>query len=566
MQQQRFAVAYARVSHPDQAKKDLSVPAQYRRIDEWATKNNVTVVYRDADEGVSAHDEKANREAFNRCVEIACTDKRVTLFLIDDSARFYRDSYMSGTTKGKLRENNVKVLITSNPYDPTTIAGKWMEKIDEAKDETSSMMTAFYTFRGQEENIQTRDPETGWCYKNGGRAPFGYRAVKVIRGQNIRHLDIVKVIWEKDEPAAEVLRFMYIECRLNKQMSYKAIWKELNERNMYSPTPDKPWSISSVIEMMRPDRVLQNAGWGIWNKEDHKTKGRRFKDKSEWVWVERAHPAIITQEEADKLIAMNRTRSEGSTTRRSESSPYLLTGKNILGEDMFVCSKCGARMTGFKPSSRHRMVYICGSVRYRGTEACDGKTIDQKWIEDNLLKIIRKRFGTRKRAEEIARLINKSIESETEAESKAAEQLRKKIQSLDMKIKNLIRAMSEGIDISEVADEIKAMKEEKTQAERTLDGIQYNKAPKPQLVSADQILGYYNALEEAWKGPDVEAKRKLLRSFVRRLEFDPREDSLKMSLFDEPTTSAVVFHMDGAQDRTCSEWNIDRASMKRFGD
>ncbi|HHV62977.1 MAG TPA: hypothetical protein GXX51_10115 [Firmicutes bacterium] len=166
-----------------------------------------------------------------------------------------------------------------------------------------------YTFRGMSQNAQTRDPETGWCYKNGGRAPFGYRTIHVVRGQDSRGRDIVKALWEIDPEAAEVLRFMYIECRINKQMSYKAIRDALNAAGMLSPTPGRPWTISSIIEMMREDRVLQCAGVYFWNKEDHRTPGRRFKDKDEWIRIDNAHPAIITMEEAEKVIALKNARS-----------------------------------------------------------------------------------------------------------------------------------------------------------------------------------------------------------------------------------------------------------------
>src|SRR5690554_8145548 len=91
----QYAVSYARVSHEDQAKRELSVPAQYRRVEEYCTRHNIEIVYKDADEGVSAFKDNEHRDAFWKCVDVACHDKRVTLFLIDDPARFFRDKYMA---------------------------------------------------------------------------------------------------------------------------------------------------------------------------------------------------------------------------------------------------------------------------------------------------------------------------------------------------------------------------------------------------------------------------------------------------------------------------------------
>lgn len=545
-----YAIAYARVSHPDQAKKNLSVPAQYRRIDEWAQQNNVVILYRDADEGVSAHDEKANREAFNRLVDIACHDNRITLFLIDDIERFYRDKYMSGTIKGRLRKHGVKVIITSDPYDPTTIEGVWRESIGEAQAQTSSMKTSFYTFRGQEENIQTRDPETGWCYKNGGRAPFGYRSVRVARGQNIRHLDIIKVIWELDPEPAEVMQYYYRELKLKQRLSHQATHRELNRLNMLSPTPGRPWTISSVITMMQEDRILQYAGMAIWNKEDHKTQGKRFKDKSEWIKVENAHPAIITMEEAEELLKLKEERGRDAKWGRTEDSDWLLVGKNILGEDFFVCLECGTKMSSYQPTMKNRKCYLCGNARYRGENACIHKTIDKEWIEEFLLKQIKKHFGTKAKAKEIADNFNKSLKEDNSDAYHAREKLTKAIETADQKLSNLAKAVANGFDITIANEEMKNIKSEKARANSELIKIDGELKLRPQLIEAENLLAMYRNLEKAFAGHENRTKKELLRRFVRRIEFDPQEDRVSVHLFTEPTSTSAVWFSYGAQDRT----------------
>ncbi len=549
MYQDLFAVAYGRVSTEDQARKELSVPAQFRRIEEFAEKNSppIQIIFRDADEGVSAFKDSENREAFWRCVEVACKDKRVTLFLIDDSSRFFRDMYESGAAKAKLRRHGVRVLITSNPYDTTTIAGVWQEAVDSAKDQTSSMMTAFYTFRGMEENAQRRDSVTGWCFKNGGRAPFGYRSIHVVRGQDTRGRDIVKTLWEIEKEAAIVLRHMYVECRIKRQMSYKSIHEELNDLNMLSPTPGRPWTISSIIEMMREDRVLQNAGWYFWNKEDHKTPGRRFKDRSKWLKVENAHPGIITPEEAEEVIKINKLHSNDKAYPRANLSPYLLTGKNGAGEDMFVCMECGMRMTSHQPAKRSRKTYVCGNVHYRGKSVCIHKPIDKNWVEMFLLSKIREVFGSKAAASQIAEKINREIASANN--NKALEKLNKQIQNIDSKITNLVRAIANGFDLDVAKGELDNLKFEKMNLEKQKTLIERETlVRKP--VSVEEILRVYQNLEDAFELHDPHKKRKLLRAFVRRLEFDPRKDSLKVVLFAEPLTTVSVCILDGAQDRT----------------
>jgi hypothetical protein len=47
--------------------------------------------------------------------------------------------------------------------------------------------------------VQTRDPETGWCYKNGGQALWGYRTERLVRGEEKKGRPIIKSIWLPDE-------------------------------------------------------------------------------------------------------------------------------------------------------------------------------------------------------------------------------------------------------------------------------------------------------------------------------------------------------------------------------
>lgn len=546
----QYAVSYARVSTEDQARKELSVPAQFRRMDNWANNNDTTILLQEADEGVSSFKERdsESRDGFWRAVDYACREKRVTLFLIDDQARFFRDPYLSGETKARLRRNGVKVLVTSNPYDPETVQGVWMESIDMAQAKTSSLMTSLYTFRGMEENAKKRDSITGWCFKNGGRAPFGYKAIHVVRGQDTRGRDIIKTLWEIHDEAAEVLRFMYCDYRINNDMSYVAIRNELNRLNKLSPTIGRPWTISSIIEMMREDRILQYAGIYFWNKEDHKTIGRRFKDKSVWIKVDNAHPGIISLEESAAVIEINRLHSHDNAYCRTEHSPYLLTGQNILGEDMFICKACGARMTSYQPARRSKKRYLCGTKHYRGQEYCQSNPIDKDWLESTLLNKIKESFGTKEVAIEIADRINKELKDGLSPDVKAQNKLEKQLSQVENKINNLVRAVADGFDLEIAKTELDSLKNEKGKLKIELESFTNKEYRRPKPVSAEDILQAYKYLDEAFQTKNTEQKRRFLRCFVKSLEYDPDTDLLNIRLFSLPMSSACI--LIGAQDRT----------------
>lgn len=105
----------------------------------------------------------------------------------------------------------VTVITVNSPYDPRTIDGAWRESIDETMVMTSSMVTAFHTIKGMSENAAKRDPETGYCYKNGGAPPYGYKLKRVLVGKDRRGKDKYKLLWEINSETAPILRQIVVD-------------------------------------------------------------------------------------------------------------------------------------------------------------------------------------------------------------------------------------------------------------------------------------------------------------------------------------------------------------------
>lgn len=63
------------------------------------------------------------------------------------------------------------------------------------RDASYSMEVAFHTRKGMRQNANARDPETGWCYKNGGSPAWGYRTMRKER-TDVRGRPRFKATWE----------------------------------------------------------------------------------------------------------------------------------------------------------------------------------------------------------------------------------------------------------------------------------------------------------------------------------------------------------------------------------
>ena len=305
------ALAWARVSTGEQEQAGLSIPEQLREIRVFAAKRGIEILeeYREA---ASAFRHQERRVEFHRLLQRARIDREVNTILVHDFSRFGRDSGLTKIQIEELRKHGVRVISLNDPeIDPETVAGVYMNAITYAKNEAYSREVAFHTRKGCRSNVQTRDPATGWCYKNGGQPLFGYRADRLIRGEAKRGRPLVKVNWVPDEtviagkPMHEWARYLLIE--LAAKGASLAELRDFCNRTGIPGRRKQFWGISTWNALLQPSSLLQYTGYGVWNVRD---KHGRERPESDWVIVERAHPALITDDEARCIAAARRDHNQ----------------------------------------------------------------------------------------------------------------------------------------------------------------------------------------------------------------------------------------------------------------
>ncbi|RJX17690.1 MAG: recombinase family protein [Desulforudis sp.] len=528
---QLYAVSYGRVSDPRQADKGISVPAQLQANRHYAESNNIIIVAEDADEGKSAFRDDIKRPRFERLLHIAKTDPRITLFLVHDSSRFCRRKRQANVLKADLERHGVRVVSVTSPYDEKTIAGKWMESIEETRSETESMAISLHVLSKMKSHIAMRDPETGWCYKNGGRAPAGYRNVRVQRGVDSRGIPVLKQLWEHDPEWATLLRHIVVDCKIAQRMSHKAIVEYLNAQKIRSPE-GRPICISFICELFREDRLLQAAGYAFWNREDRRVKGQRFKDRSEWVTVENAHPAIISREEAQRAREMCGQKHRTRVPPRLEDSPWLFTGKNFDSEDFFVCTACGGRMASHIQGGRHKPSYRCGTVTYQGKEACRNEQIEKVWLEAQIVSQIKSRF-TSETLDLLMLQVAEAVEAETSQYKVALGNIEKAIREANTEIGNLVKAVAKGANVdlyNTMIDECQAGLRELHREKEKLA------LAKPAISNVDiqRLKEYVNSLDQVLAQGTNRERRDFIRTFIRRMKFDPDEKRITIYWYANP--------------------------------
>jgi len=189
------ALAYVRVSTDMQEDRGLSIPAQQKAVEAYAADHGIAILQTYV-EAASSYQDESKRAEFQRMFERAKSDPQVGVVLVHESSRFCRHPWRTPQLIGELQDAGVRVISATEPeYDVNTVMGMWMQKVTEAKNASYSMEVAFHTRKGMRQNANMRDPETGWCYKNGGRPAWGYRTTRIER-TDVRGRPRFKAVWE----------------------------------------------------------------------------------------------------------------------------------------------------------------------------------------------------------------------------------------------------------------------------------------------------------------------------------------------------------------------------------
>ena len=202
-------------------------------------------------------------------------------FLPSDITRFVimkRESYpktheyQATTAKGELAKAGVRVLSVLEPYDSTTTSGIVLESVTDAMNQIWSIEIGQVTHKNLLVNCEMRDPGTGWAYKNGGWAQFGYRNHRVYTDTCRKYQRQSHCVWLIDDdivggkPVHEWARTMLVEWRLTEKLGPDTIARRLTEAGVPTPSGRSAWSDSTINCLLMPERLLQFAGYGTWNK------------------------------------------------------------------------------------------------------------------------------------------------------------------------------------------------------------------------------------------------------------------------------------------------------------
>jgi hypothetical protein len=508
-----LAVARIRVSTEEQARDDrLSLPVQQRFIGEWAGRNGREVVHWFRREGESAYrmDPRIWQEELDFIRNCRHPDgRRIQQYLVLRQDRFSRDRYESGAMKRELRRMGVSVVFADFPLDLSRPEGVYMESMLEADAQASSMRTGLNTYLTMAANVETRDPETGSCYKNGMRVHFGYIAKPIQKGEARHGIPVFRVVWDLDRtevcgrPIYEWVHHILAELRGEQGMGFPSIAKYLNEVGLPTPSQwqkvkqgkvtadaliagideDGPeWTEHQVRNLCAFDRVRIYSGEYLFGRTAKGlTQAPVDKSPDEWVSIKDAHPAILTQGEMESVLLTNEE-------RHNRWISYDPSGVNrrstyLLSAGPFVCGRCGRHMIGKKREKAG--YYVCSSVKIVGGGCGPIKGIRKELLEELVVDFVLEDQWTPEFQEMVALELKKQQHAKPR---QSAAKPHREIDRLKRQRQRLIDSIKKGVDPSALSEElndlqqrIESVEKELKRPERGRKGV--GSTPRPQWIA-----------------------------------------------------------------------------------
>ncbi len=478
------AVIYARVSSQRQADDGVSMQSQIEQCRAKAEALGAEVVQVFRDDGVSGRTD--NRPGFQAALAY-CAAHRVSYFVCWSTSRFGRNLEDALKNANQLTSWGTKPAYVHQDIDLETDAG-WMLGV------MTGMMDEIYSRNVARDTLRSMITASKDGFFVGGRAPFGYRIERVGKRSKL-------AVHEED---AQVVRMMF-RLALHEGLGAQAVALRMNSAGLVRS--GKPWAKNTVATILKNPSYM---GQRLFNQTHHKT--RDAKPEADVVRVA-SHPAIVSQEEFEKVQTMMKTRiphEVGGTPR----SAFAFTG-------LLSCGICGTPLQIRNGTGRGGKIYnyYACLAHKNGKPRCLLQAVKAEvfdaWMLDELLdKVL-----TVQVVEKVLADIRANGGRWAEERELRRRALVKELRESERRRGNIFDILeTQGTAAPNMADltlRLRELNETIKGIQRALEELETKEAPNYDLVDVDPQMAV-ETIREAIRGcDDAKRLRALLGTFVQ---------------------------------------------------
>ena len=479
------AILYLRSSKD---RSDVSIDAQRRELQELATQKNLAIINEYIDVVESAKTE--NRAGFQQILlELKNRNRDWDTILTLDTSRLSRRQYIAYVFDHECKKHGVEVHYAKIP-DMDPITGMVVMGVLRVFDEFHSLMSREKGLAGMAENVRQG-------FRGAGTAPTGY-VLETINTGTIRD----------GEPVTKK--------RLALSADAPKVGAYLKARAAFEPRATTirrlglEWSPSTLVGIEW--NALTYAGHTTFLMYNEKTEGGsgRFKGhvkrrpRKDWMVTRNTHPALITDEEAERILTTLEASPHAAAKRRQRDVPYLL--------NELLISSDGQRWRGE------------GGKFYRYGNK--GRRVSSRVLEDMIMGQLMNDLTS----ERFAWIMLKKLKKVTPCG--ASIDYSKQIATLSQKIRRLTDLLTSTSAPHILLARIEELDVEKQHLVKEMQG---NADSAKEIHMMQNITGediqklLKNLASDLSEETTIDAKKAIFRSFLDRVELDP--DHLTCRIF-----------------------------------
>jgi site-specific DNA recombinase len=350
---------------------------------------------------------------------------------------------------------------------------------------------------------------------------------------------------------------------------YKSIAHTLNSKNIPAPR-NSEWShiYSGTWSDTTLRAILINpiyAGDMVWNRRtdarfhrisngqavDRKdVHGARLvpNDKTDWIVVRDAHPALINRRLFEGVKQQLETRI-ASIEQRGQDPRVKAHGKTWNGKrsrfilsDLLKCSLCGSRYQGVTRNKGKKRLdatrvknyyYGCGGYITKGKKVCEMNPIPKEELEQEVIKAVLdfyrpylQKDGRKKIAEIIKRQTGAEKEDLTTARQRAEDELNRISEIIENLLDNLTETNREFVD--KRLNELRNQRQQLEQRLEELDRLSISQV-EIQATVADSIK-FISSLEFTLHKGLPQEKLVALRQCIERIWINKPSGNIKLAI------------------------------------
>ncbi len=413
-------------------RSDISIDTQRRDLHGLAQTKGLVIVEEFADAVESGKDD--DRPGFQAIIRaLKDAQRNWEHILVLDTSRIARRQHIAHFFKHECDKKSITIHYRNVP-DSDPITGMLLKSILQAMDEWHSLTSRAKGLAGMAENVRQ-----GW--RAGGRAPRGYKLDYHATGAIRDGAPVLKSKLMPNDDAPLVAAYLSGraggDTRGNLIQRLKLDWPEDSLNPM-------EW------------QALTYAGHTVWNVHNERTAadgyktGEKRRPRAEWVVNENTHPPLITQAQADAILAQLERQKTHRT--RATDRPYLLTGMLVTPD--------GQQWHGEWDKRMNAALYRVGKGKKISARRVDQVIIDQMLVElqsEDVIKLVtkamrgmleepvdgRKIAGAEKKLDALTRKVGKLVDLLTEADGGNAEAYKRTIRQAEAERGVLLEELAE---------------------------------------------------------------------------------------------------------------------------